>query len=547
MAEVERTEDHLCSRERFLKGDLDSSILRARLRLADLSSSLSLADFLQATLDEVEKLTSSSAGYYAIVQDGKEAVTDTTQSIRALKQPGVPSEILEVGEPLDRGAAAECLEQQRPIVRVTSCGQTSELAVPVIRNERVVALAVVRGKAGNYSERDIDLVSLFADLTWDIAERKRAEDALRASETNYREVFDKANDGVLIHDLETGAMLDTNQKMYEMYGYTADEMRDLKIGNISANEPPYSQRDAITWVRKAARGQSQLFEWLARNKNGQLFWVEVNLKRATIGGEQRVLGIVRDISERKNAENEARRLRETLAHVSRVSTLGELAASMAHELNQPLAAILTNAYTALRLMRGNPALDEDFKEILADIVADGERAGEIIRRIREPLRRGQIEEEPLSVDDVINDIRMLVRTDALLAGVTVDVQSEPKLPQIRGDRIQIQQVLLNLIMNALDAVRNQPPKQRRVQVKASSPEHNIVRIEVRDTGTGLPELAGDSIFQPFFTTKPDGLGLGLTICRTLVEAHRGRITTGDAGSDGGTVLVVTLPAEGRNA
>jgi len=534
-------------RQRLVEDSLDEPILRARLRLAELSSSLSLDDFLRATLNEVESLTSSSTGYYAIVQENKATVAVTTQSTNALEHAMASVGFVGVGEPLDGETATKCIEHRRPIVRTGSSRHASELAVPILRNERIVALVVVRGNPGNYTHRDIDLLSLFADLTWDIAERKRAEEALRASETNYREVFDKANDGVLIHDLETGEMLDANQKIFEIYGYTPEEMRKLKISAISANEPPYSQRDAIAWIRKAGREQPQLFEWLARDRNGRLFWVEVSLKRAKIGGVDRLLGIVRDISERKNAENETQRLRETLAHVTRVSTLGELAASLAHELNQPLAAILTNTHAALRVMRSTQTPQEDVEEILADIAADGERAGEIIRRIREPLRRGQLSVEPLNIDDLISDIRTLVRTDALLAGIAVEIEGEPNLPQVTGDRIQIQQVLLNLMMNALDAVRTASPERRRVQVRASSAEQDMVRIEVSDTGPGMPTHTRESIFEPFFTTKPGGLGLGLTICRTLIEAHGGHIYAKDPSPGDGTTLVVLLPADRSTA
>jgi len=198
-------------------------------------------------------------------------------------------------------------------------------------------------------------------------------------------------------------------------------------------------------------------------------------------------------------------------------------------------------------MRSTQTPQEDVEEILADIAADGERAGEIIRRIREPLRRGQLSVEPLNIDDLISDIRTLVRTDALLAGIAVEIEGEPNLPQVTGDRIQIQQVLLNLMMNALDAVRTASPERRRVQVRASSAEQDMVRIEVSDTGPGMPTHTRESIFEPFFTTKPGGLGLGLTICRTLIEAHGGHIYAKDPSPGDGTTLVVLLPADRSTA
>lgn len=216
----------------------------------------------------------------------------------------------------------------------------------------------------------------------DITERRREQERLRASETNYREIFDKANDGVFIHDIRTGRMLDANFKLYEMYGYTPDEFKAIKVGAISADRPPYTQSDALKWIRKAARDEPQLFEWLAKGKNGRLFWVEVNLKRARIAGEERLLAIVRDITERKRGEDEALRLRRALSHGSHISTLGELGTSLAHELNQPLAAIMTNTQAALRILARCDAGPAELKEILTDIAADDERAAGMVRRMR---------------------------------------------------------------------------------------------------------------------------------------------------------------------
>ena len=234
-----------------------------------------------------------------------------------------------------------------------------------------------------------------------------------------------------------------------------------------------------------------------------------------------MMGATTDITARKQAEEKAQRQHEELAHLSRVTTVSELSGSLAHELNQPLAIILTNAQAAQRLLAQQPPDLAEAREILADIVSEDQRAGEVIRRLRSLLKHGETSLQPLTVNDLVEEVLQLSRNSLIGHGITVHRSLAPNVPQVQGDHIQLQQVLLNLILNACDAMAANPPAGRHLTV-ATAHRDGAVRISVSDTGCGLPPDA-ERIFEPFYTTKKHGLGLGLSICRSIVTAHKGRL------------------------
>jgi signal transduction histidine kinase len=247
-----------------------------------------------------------------------------------------------------------------------------------------------------------------------------------------------------------------------------------------------------------------------------------------------------DVTHRKRAEIEASRLREDLAHMARVSTLGELAASLAHELNQPLTAILSNAQTALLLMgRPSPDLGE-LREILTDVVRDDERAGQVIRRLNALFKKGDREKVRLDVNELIREVLRLLQNDVALRSASLRMDLDPGLPLVEGDRIQLQQVILNLAVNGLDAMHDQPPDHRHLTIR-SRRQDGTVRIEVADSGRGVEETDQERVFQPFYTTKPTGMGMGLTVSRSIVEAHGGNLALISERGEGATFRV-TLPA-----
>ena len=234
----------------------------------------------------------------------------------------------------------------------------------------------------------------------------------------------------------------------------------------------------------------------------------------------------------KLAELEARRTLDQLAHVSRVGALGELAASLAHELNQPLAAILSNAQAARRLLDANPAELGEVREALGDIISDDKRAGEVIHRMRAMLKQGQPRDEFHSLNDLVREVARLLANDMQLRGATLHLVLAPSLPAVRGDGIQLQQVVLNLLINALDAMAELPAGQRQLWLRTASVDPKQVELSVQDSGAGIEPSRLPLIFEPFYTTKEQGLGMGLSISRSIIEAH------------GGQLLAESLPGQG---
>lgn len=237
----------------------------------------------------------------------------------------------------------------------------------------------------------------------------------------------------------------------------------------------------------------------------------------------RMMGTITDISERKQAELELHERHDELAHLSRVTMLGELSGSLAHELNQPLTAILSNAQAAeFHLAADKPDLAL-VREILADIVTEDERAGDVIRRLRLLLRRGEVQQQALDAGQVVDTVLKLAHNDLNRHGVTVATALAPDLPEVRCDDVQLQQVLLNFVMNACDAMEDNPADDRLLTVRTCADGEASVRIEVCDNGRGLPDGGEGQAFERYFTTKPHGLGLGLSVCRTIITAHCGKL------------------------
>jgi len=261
------------------------------------------------------------------------------------------------------------------------------------------------------------------------------------------------------------------------------------------------------------------------------------------GKPVRMMGATIDITARKQAEAEALRQRAELAHVARVSTMGELAASVAHELNQPLGAILANAEAAdLFLSQDPPALDE-LRAILVDIRQDDERASEVIRRMRALLRKHELERLPLQINSVVEDVLQVVSGDAALRKIAIGAELAPGLPKILGDRIHLQQVLLNLMLNGMDAMAGEPRERRRLSIRTRSSADGLVELAVVDSGHGIEPEKLPHLFEAFYTTKPNGMGMGLSISRTIIEAHHGRIWA-ENNAGGGAVFRVALPGIG---
>jgi signal transduction histidine kinase len=244
---------------------------------------------------------------------------------------------------------------------------------------------------------------------------------------------------------------------------------------------------------------------------------------------------------RKQGELEAQRLRQDLTHIGRVSAMGELAASLAHELNQPLTAILSNAQAAQRFLAADVVDLEQMREILSDIVADDKRAGDVIRRLRVLFKKSDPEHASLDLNEVVGEVAWLVRNDAVLRNVVMSLELAPGLPRVRGDRVQLQQVVLNLVLNGFEALREPGAGERTLVIRTAREGAAAVRVEVQDSGVGVDEKDVDRMFQPLYTTKAEGLGMGLAIARTIVDAHRGRLEA--ANNMEGATFWFALPAD----
>ncbi len=249
-----------------------------------------------------------------------------------------------------------------------------------------------------------------------------------------------------------------------------------------------------------------------------------------------------DITSRKTAEQEAREQRQELAHLTRVAMLGELSGALAHELNQPLTAILSNAQAAQRMLSREPVDMTELREILHDIAVDDRRAGQVIQRLRAMLKNDEPKLLPLDINELIKEVLSIIHSDLITRNIAVITELTPGLPPVYGDRVQLQQVLLNLIFNACEAMSGRPARECRLTLATVRDGTAAVRVSVVDRGTGIPPDQLERVFAPFFTTKEHGLGLGLPICRSIAVAHGGRLWASN-NQDCGATFHLILPLQ----
>jgi len=342
-------------------------------------------------------------------------------------------------------------------------------------------------------------------------------------EEHFRLAVDAAPNAILIIDDE-GTIVLANQQAEHIFGHSREEMArqplEFLIPERYRNTHLNLWRGYLKAPVKRAMGPSR--ELFGLRKDGAEVPLEFGLNPISSSTGEFILVSVIDITERKRAEMEMLRQRNELTHLSRVTSLGQLSGSMAHELNQPLAIILSNAEAAQTMLERDRVDIADVREILSDIVGASLRAGSVIKHIRALIKRGETRHVPMQLNDVVADVLSLIRSDLIVRGVTVHTDLAEALPQVLADPVQIQQVLINLITNACDAMADNPGPER-VLVITSQRDKWLVRVTVQDRGCGLPHGNGTDIFRSFFTTKPHGLGLGLSICATILTDHHGRI------------------------
>jgi PAS domain S-box-containing protein len=376
-----------------------------------------------------------------------------------------------------------------------------------------------------------------------ITERKKEESERRYIEQRYRVMVETASDAVVCMD-ENGTILLANPASTKVFGY---DPADLIGKPLTMLMPEYLRKLHEDGFRRySATGQRHInwqgTELTGLRKNGQEFPVEVSFGEMTADGHRIFTGFVRDISERKQAEELRVSLHATqleLAQVARLTTMGELAASIAHEVNQPLTAVTNNANACLRLLARHKLDPEVLRSALEEIVADGTRASAVIARIRAFIKKAPVEKSELNINEVIQEVLALAHRELSDNRVLLELQLTKALPLVLADRVQLQQVLLNLIMNGIEATAGVTDRARVVWVQSRIDGSGNVLVSVSDSGPGVGSEA-DRVFTPFFTTKANGLGMGLPISRSLIEGQGGRLWA-EPNYPHGTVFSFTLP------
>jgi two-component system sensor kinase FixL len=377
----------------------------------------------------------------------------------------------------------------------------------------------------------------------DLTSLARSEAALRDTEARMAAIVSSAMDAIISIDLEQRIVL-VNDAAERMFGIKAAEALGRDINCLIPNRFQTSHRAHVENFAKkgvtARRMGGNLEALVGLRSNGEEFPVEASISKAAVSGSQLLTVVLRDISGRKRREEELGVAQDRLTHMGRLSTMGEMAAGLSHEINQPLTAIATFAQALERIFKQHMAIDpEELKEIVAQISAQALRAGEVIRRMKAMVKNQAPDFTVLRCGDLVNDVKALAEVDARIHDVRMEIVVAYPAVEIWGNGVQIQQVLLNLIRNAIDASQALPVERRRIELKETA-SAETVRIEVTDHGVGVPAGEIDQLFRPFFTTKANGTGLGLAISRTILSAHQGRLdyepTTG-----GGATFVIALP------
>ena len=467
-------------------------------------------------------------------------------------RPGAPdtgpycATVMRTGQPL---LVPDALENDawkvNPHVRL---GMISYLGVPISWPDgRIFGTICVRdNKRNDYSEAYLKLLLHFRDvLQADLKSFARLQGEIEQREAKIRRLVDANIIGIFVWDVE-GRILEANDAFLRIIQYDREDIVAGRVCWTDLTPPEWRDDTAQRVVDVMTTGTVQPREKEYFRKDGSR--VPVLVGGAAVGEEPRqAIAFVLDLTERKRAEADARqsegRNREMemeLAHANRVATMGQLTASIAHEVKQPIAAAVSNAQAALLWLDRQPPDLEEVRQALASIVKDGMRAGDVVGHIRDLIKKAPPREDRLEINAAIREVIELTRGETGKNGVAVQAELADGLPLIRGDRVQLQQVMLNLIINAVEAMTGVSEGPRELLISTAKSETGGVRVAMRDSGPGLAPADLERLFTAFYTTKPKGLGLGLSICRSIVEAHGGRLWA-SANAPRGAVFQFALP------
>jgi PAS domain S-box-containing protein len=394
----------------------------------------------------------------------------------------------------------------------------------------------------------------------DLSEQKRAEEALRASEERWSQLAENSSAGIALIAPD-GRFIAANLALQKMLGYTEEELQVRTVSDITHEEDRAATEARI---QEGYEGQRRVYRVEKRylRKDGKIMWADVSSVFVPASGSNSAFfsGVIVDRTDRKQAEEALQKAQTELAHVTRVTTLGELSASIAHEINQPLAAVGTNANASLRWLSGESPNLAEAREAIRRIIRDGNRAGEIIGRIRALAKKAPPKKDWLDLNETIDEVIAMARSEVQRNRVLLQTKLANDLPLILGDKIQLQQVILNLLMNAIEAMSGagEGPRELGInsekvtEINGESREERYedraltdaawthVSITVRDSGPGLDPQRLNRLFDAFYTTKPQGLGMGLAISRSIIEAHGGRLRA-KTNAPRGALFQFTLP------
>ena len=371
-----------------------------------------------------------------------------------------------------------------------------------------------------------------------ITERKQAEIAIRESEQRFRTLFEKANDAIFLEN-ESDEIIEANERACALLGYSREELLKMKVSDLQA--PEVRDQGEGLLRRELERHGGDTFESVDLHRSGRRVVVEVTNTPIFDHGRKLVLSVVRDVTERRRAAEALQQMQEQLAHANRVATMGQLTASIAHEIAQPIGAVYNRANAALNFLNRDPPDLEEVREAISRIGDAAERAREIIGGIRDQVKKSPSRKDVFDLNRAIEEVLPLASNAITKDAIAVQTEFARDLPLLHGDRVQLQQVALNLILNALEAMRSTSNPLRDLRIRTEANEAGDVLVSVCDTGPGITSEHLERIFEPFFTTKPGGMGIGLSICRSIIEAHGGSLWAG-ANQPRGTTIQFTLPS-----
>lgn len=357
----------------------------------------------------------------------------------------------------------------------------------------------------------------------DVTQRHLAEEARRLSEGRWTRMVDNSAIGIAVNDLQ-GRFEFANAAFQKLIGFTEEELRGFRYCDIT--EPQFREQN-LTVLADLLRGRRDQFniEEQCRCKDGQVIWVRSNISLLVgpDGSPRNIMAIIEDISSRKAAEGSLRATQARLARAAELATGAELSASIAHEINQPLAGIIINANTCLRMLGGEPPNVDGARETARRTLRDGNRAFEVVKRLRALFDKKQPMFESVDLNEATREVITLLLNGIQMNRVVLRTEFAGDLPFVDGDRVQLQQVILNLIRNAIDSMTIVDDQIRQLLITTKRDEGKHVRLAVKDTGVGLAPDAVDRVFDSFYTTKSGGMGIGLAICRSIIEGHQGRL------------------------